>query len=99
MVPTTWNRNQEVGEARRRLPAELFHVSWSPSPLPLGSQMLSASFSFGCCGKRGWNGVRLNPKVGQRGIGPSKKWIRKLLVMPPSENQQRVGRGSSFLPS
>src|SRR6478735_5682694 len=67
--------------------------SVKPSPFVPGSQTFFVS-SCGSYVKRGWNGVRLNANVGQRGIGPSKKWIGKLLVTPPSVNQHRVSRGS-----
>jgi hypothetical protein len=36
------------------------------------------------------------PKVGHLGIGASKKWIGKLLVRPPSENQHRSSRYLPF---
>jgi hypothetical protein len=32
-----------------------------------------------------------NPNVGRAGQSASKKWIGKLVLMPPSENQQRTG--------
>jgi hypothetical protein len=35
------------------------------------------------------------PKVGHRGSGVSKNLRGKLLVMPPSENQQRSALGGS----
>src|SRR5262245_59986677 len=41
------------------------------------------------------SGTRLMPKVDRPGSGASKKWIGKLLVSPPSENQHR---SSEYLP-
>src|SRR5712691_8866659 len=41
-------------------------------------------------GKSGWVGARLIPKVGRPGHSESKKWMGKLLLIPPSENQQRT---------
>src|SRR3954469_21305794 len=89
-------RNQSSSETRP--PSGGFdQFSVSPSPFVLGNQTFFVS-SSGSYAKRGWKGVRLNANVGQRGIGPSKKWIGKLLVIPPSGNQQRDSRGSPRSP-
>src|SRR5215467_3207086 len=64
-----------------------------PSSSPLTERLPSSSTTSP---RATVSGTKLMPKVGREGSGASKKWIGKLLVKPPSENQHRC---SSNFPS
>jgi hypothetical protein len=63
----------------------------SVSAVPSDSVSIIQTFSASSFerARSGGNCLRLRPNVGQRGSGWSKRWIGKLLEIPPSENQQR----------